>query len=160
MPGLYLIINKLKLLLLIFSFFTSAYSQTDWVRWEKSDPDYKISAETIQRQYDLSIGSISDIVLKPVINAYWFFISDVDGDNCPFYPSCSGFLFASIKQTNIFQGTLMFFDRFTRDTNIFGRTSRYPLYDKHHFYDPVDLYTLDKDRIKIIPAGTQFKDSR
>jgi len=153
-----LIINKLKLLLLIFFLSIIAHSQTDWVRWEKSDPDYKIPSETIKRQYDLSIQSIGDVVLKPVINAYWFFISDVDGDNCPFYPSCSSFLFTSIKQTNIFQGTLMFFDRFTRDTNIFERSSHYPFYGKYHFYDPVDLYILDEYLIKIIPAGTQVKN--
>ncbi|HQJ47438.1 MAG TPA: hypothetical protein PK195_12365, partial [Ignavibacteriaceae bacterium] len=63
MPELYLIINKLKLLLLIFLFSIIAHSQTDWVRWEKSDPDYKIPSETIKRQYDLSIQSIGDVGL-------------------------------------------------------------------------------------------------
>ncbi|MDT3697609.1 MAG: membrane protein insertion efficiency factor YidD [Ignavibacterium sp.] len=155
-----MIINKNKLLLLVLLLFVTAHSQTDWVRWEKSDPDYKISAETNAKQFDFSINSFSDLVLKPVINAYRFFISDVDGDNCPFYPTCSAFLFAAVKQTNIFQGTLMFFDRFSRDTNIFERAEHYPFYGRHHFYDPVDLYTLDKELIKIIPAGTQVKETR
>lgn len=146
--------NKLFLLLLVL-INISGHSQTDWVRWEKSDPTYKIPTENLEREYDLNIESLSDVIVKPVINAYWFFISDVDGANCPFHPSCSSFLTSSIKATNILQGTLMFFDRFTRDTNIFGRANHYPRYGKQHFYDPVDLYTLDSDKIKIIPAGSQ-----
>ena len=155
-----MITNKLVFFILLFLFNISCLTQTDWVRWEKSEPTYKILTDNIQREYDLRIDSFSDILVKPVINAYWFFISDVDGANCPFHPSCSAFLVASIKETNIFQGALMFFDRFTRDTNIFGRSKHYPLYDKFHFYDPVDLYTLNKDSIKIYPVGIQLLNSK
>lgn len=155
-----MIINKNLVLYLILLFNLSILSQTDWVKWEKSEPNYKISQESIQREYDLSIDSPSDIFIKPLINAYWFFISDVDGDNCPFHPTCSSFLVASIKETNIFQGTLMFFDRFTRDTNIFGRSDHYPLYGKYHYYDPADLYTLNKKRIEILPAGSQVLNNK
>lgn len=152
-----MITNRL-ILLFYFSFSIIACSQTDWVRWEKSNPTYLKSSEFEEREYDLSINSVSDILIKPLVNAYWFFISDVDGANCPFYPSCSAFFVQSVKQTNLVQGTLMFFDRFTRDTNVFGRVSHYPFYDKHHFYDPVTLYQLRSDSIRIIPANTYIKD--
>ncbi|MCK7528026.1 MAG: membrane protein insertion efficiency factor YidD [Ignavibacteriales bacterium] len=92
------------MLLLLFISQLTIYSQTDWVRWEKSDPTYQIEDTYLERDYDLSIESASDVIVKPVINAYWFFISDVDGANCPFNPSCSSFLVQSIKETNIFQG--------------------------------------------------------
>lgn len=149
-----MIINKKYFLLFILIFQFTNYSQTDWVRWEKSDPTYQIEDTFFERDYDLSIESASDVIVKPVINAYWFFISDVDGTNCPFNPSCSSFLAQSIKETNIFQGTLMFFDRFTRDTNVFGRHEHYPRFGKNHFYDPVSLYTLNEEKIKYIPAKT------
>ncbi|HMN23806.1 MAG: membrane protein insertion efficiency factor YidD [Ignavibacteriaceae bacterium] len=149
-----MIINKKYFFLILFFFQFSFYAQTDWVRWEKSDPTYQKKDSYLQREYDLSINSVSDVIIKPVINAYWFFVSDVDGANCPFHPSCSSFLAQSIKETNLLQGAVMFFDRFTRDTNVFGRLEHYPLYGKKHFYDPVALYTLDKDKIKIIPAKT------
>lgn len=155
-----MIINKNLVLYLVLLVNLSILSQTDWVRWAKSDPSYKIPQEVIVREYDLSIDSPSDIVIKPLINAYWFLISDVDGANCPFHPTCSSFLVASIKETNIFQGTLMFFDRFTRDTNIIGRSEHYPLFGKYHFYDPIDLYTLKVERIEIIPAGTQVLNNK
>jgi putative component of membrane protein insertase Oxa1/YidC/SpoIIIJ protein YidD len=149
-----LIVNKNILLAFFFSLSISANSQTDWVRWEKSDGSYQIKDNYLDREYDLSIESGSDIIVKPVINTYWFFISDVDGANCPFQPSCSSFLVQSIRETNPFQGIIMFFDRFTRDMNVFGRLENYPIYGKNHFYDPISLYTLDENKIKIIPAST------
>ena len=146
------------LFLVLFCLASTIYSQTDWVRWEKSDSTYQIKTSYLEREYDLSIESASDIIIKPAINAYWFFISDVDGANCPFNPSCSSFLVQSIKETNPFQGFLMFFDRFTRDTNVFGRTEHYPRFWKNHFYDPVILYTLDEKKIKFIPANTYINE--
>ena len=134
------------------------YSQTDWVRWEKSDLSYQLKNNYLEREYDLSIESVSDVIVKPVINAYWFYVSDVDGANCPFQPSCSSFLVQSIKETNVFQGVVMFFDRFTRDTNIFGRHEHYPRYGKNHFYDPVSLYTLEDENINYIPAKTYVNE--
>ena len=134
------------------------FSQTDWVRWEKSDLTYQLKNNYLEREYDLSIESVSDVIVKPVINAYWFFVSDVDGANCPFQPSCSSFLVQSIKETNVFQGVVMFFDRFTRDTNIFGRHEHYPRYGKNHFYDPVSLYTLEEENINYIPAKTYVNE--
>ena len=151
-----MIINKFILVLisLFIQLSISVYSQTDWVRWEKSDPTYQKKDTHLNRDFDLSSQSVSDVIVKPLINAYWFFVSDVDGANCPFHPSCSSFLVQSIKETNPFKGTLMFFDRFTRDTNVFGRLEHYPRYGNNHFYDPISLYTLDKEKIKIIPTNT------
>lgn len=153
-----MIINKKYLLSILFISQVAIYSQTDWVRWEKSDLTYQFKNNYLEREYDLSIESVSDVIVKPVINAYWFFVSDVDGANCPFQPSCSSFLVQSIKETNVFQGVVMFFDRFTRDTNIFGRHEHYPRYGKNHFYDPVSLYTLEEENINYIPAKTYVNE--
>ena len=153
-----MIINKKYLFLVLFFLQFTIFSQTDWIRWEKSDPSYQVPEPYLERQYDLKIESASDLLLKPLLNSYWFFISDVDGANCPFYPSCSRFFLESVKQTNFVQGTLMFFDRFTRDTNIIDRQKHYPFYDRQHLYDPVTLYTLKKEDIKIIPPSIYVKE--
>ena len=153
-----MIINKKQIFVLFFLLQISTFSQTDWVRWEKSDPSFKIPDPTIQIEHELKIESASDVLLKPVVYSYWFFISDVDGDNCPFYPSCSRFFLQAVKETNIVQGTLMFFDRFTRDTNFMNRNLHYPYFDNHHFYDPVSLYMLDSRKIKYIPPNVSVKE--
>ena len=153
-----MIINSKYFLTIFFLFQLIIIAQTDWIRWEKSDPSYKISDSNLERDYNFEIGSASDLILKPLINSYWFFVSDVDGANCPFYPSCSKFFLESVNTTNIVQGTLMFFDRFTRDTNFINRQKHYPFYDRQHFYDPVNLYTLKSSDIRIIPPSTYVKE--
>ena len=146
--------KKLYALLLVFC-IASVNAQTDWVKWEKADLSYSKNNKITKRDYSISGLNFSEAALKSLTSVYWFFISDVDGDNCPFRPSCSGFLIEAVKETNLPQGTLMFFDRFTRDLNIFGRMNYYPRYGVLHFYDPVDLYTLNEDKIHYLPP-TKF----
>jgi hypothetical protein len=129
------------------------FSQTDWEKWGKADISYEIHKDKTQRSYNISGDNAGQIILRTAAAGYWFFISDVDGDNCPFSPTCSSFFLQSVKETNIIQGTLMFADRFTRDMDIFGRLSHYPIARNKHLYDPPSLYTLDKDKINYIPAG-------
>ena len=57
-----MIINSKYLLLLLFISQLTIYSQTDWVRWEKSDPTYQIEDTYLERDYDLSIESASDVI--------------------------------------------------------------------------------------------------
>lgn len=132
------------------------FSQTDWVRWGKADISYEIQYDFEERDYNLTINSSSDIVLKPLVNSYWFFISDVDGANCPFSPSCSSFFLESAEDTNPAQALLMFFDRFTRDTNFANRHEHYPTANDGRFYDPISLYKLDAEKINYIPPNSHL----
>ena len=135
-----------------------AFSQTDWIRWEKADYRYEKPDEFRHRDYSYDTENAANLIAKSFVNAYWFFISDVDGDNCPFRPTCSEFFVESVKETNIFQGTLMFFDRFTRDSNIYKRSQHYPRVKDGHYYDPVTLYALNEERIDYIsPSVTLNK---
>ena len=126
-------------------------AQTDWEKWEKADIDYTLKDNYRHRDYSFDSGNVGNFGVKSFVNAYWFFVSDVDGDNCPFRPSCSSFFVDAVKETNIFQGTLMFFDRFTRDINIF-KEGKYPREKSGYYYDPSSLYTLSK-KINYIPAN-------
>jgi hypothetical protein len=148
----------LKLFILVCLWIPVLFSQTDWERWGKADFSYEIRTDNTQRNYNISGDNAGQIILKTAAIGYWLFISDVDGDNCPFNPTCSSFFLQSVKETNIIQGTFMFADRFTRDMDIFGRLSHYPIARNKHFYDPPTLYTLDKDKIKYIPAGVIVKN--
>jgi len=143
-----------KIVLIIVSLFTLVTTaQTDWVKWGKTEINYEKKDRTRHKDYSYHGGSISELAVKTLANAYWFFISDLDGDNCPFSPTCSSFLLQSVKETNVVQGTLMFFDRFTRDYNFIERYNRYPREKDGHYYDPVSLYTLNVDKIKYIPPS-------
>jgi putative component of membrane protein insertase Oxa1/YidC/SpoIIIJ protein YidD len=146
--------------LFLFLFSINIFSQAnqssenskaaDWQKWGKAEYSYQISDETSNRDYSIKNENFGSTILKSFADVYWFFISDVDGDNCSFSPTCSSFFIGAVKETNIFQGTLMFADRFTRDLNLF-KINHYPRVRDGHFYDPVSYYTLDNTKIKAIP---------
>jgi len=146
------------ILILITIFSIPAFSQTDWVKWEKAEYPYQIEYNTNHRNYSFESTGAGDLIDKIFLNTYWFLISDVDGDNCPFQPTCSSFLAQSVKETNIFQGTLMFFDRFTRDVNIFKSKNHYPRVNTGRYFDPPSLYTLNAEKINYIPSSEVVSD--
>jgi putative component of membrane protein insertase Oxa1/YidC/SpoIIIJ protein YidD len=144
----------MKFFLIIFLLaIAKVFAQTDWVKWGKANYSYELPNYIERNNYSLDEKNWERNLLKVTADAYWIFISDVDGDNCSFNPTCSHFFVQSVKMTNIFQGTLMFFDRFTRDSDIFGKVGMYPRVKDGHFYDPPSLYLLDKNKINYFPPS-------
>jgi putative component of membrane protein insertase Oxa1/YidC/SpoIIIJ protein YidD len=131
---------------------SSSFSQLDQLKWKKADFSYEKPNEFKNREYSFSTENPFDFIKKSFANAYWFFISDVDGDNCPFRPSCSAFFIQAINETNIFQASLMFFDRFTRDMNITKALNHYPRVKSGYYYDPPQNYTLNRRKIHYLPS--------
>lgn len=143
--------SNLKLVLIFFLFTSSAFCQVENLKWQKADISYEKPTKQTHRDYSFEADNAGEFITKSLTNAYWFFISDVDGDNCPFRPTCSSFLLHSSKETNIFQALLMFFDRFTRDMNIMKRQDHYPRVSEGFYYDPPHNYTLNQGKIKYLP---------
>jgi len=129
-------------ILLIFTNYILA--QTDWDRWQKAEVDYSLEQKGVDEDIHHKNTSSPLLILKKV---YSFFISDLDGDNCPFYPTCSSFFVESVHQTNFIKGTLMFTDRFTRDSNLFKLHEHYPIHVSGKFYDPAHNYQLKDSTI-------------
>ena len=65
-----------------------AFPQSEKMKWGKSDYSYGIKSIEDGRDYSVNFKNPANAVAKSFINAYWFIISDLDGDNCPFHPSC------------------------------------------------------------------------
>lgn len=138
---------------LIVIFAGQVFSQTDWEKWGKAEVSYKMEDPYAERNYSFD-GNAGEVMMKTFVNGYWFFISEVDGDNCPFQPSCSSFFIQSVKETNIFQGILMFSDRFTRDINFYKRNEHYPHAKNGRYFDPPLLYSMNKKKIAdFFPAN-------
>lgn len=142
--------SSYKFFFVLLFISTSAFCQIDNCKWQKADLSYEKPIKFIQRNYSFDADNAGELLTKSFANAYWFFISDVDGDNCPFRPSCSVFFLESIKETNIFQASLMFFDRFTRDINLVKGQYHYPRVRSGYFYDPAQNYTLNQGLINYI----------
>jgi putative component of membrane protein insertase Oxa1/YidC/SpoIIIJ protein YidD len=113
-------------------------------KWQASEVSYQIQDKNSKGN---SVSSLS--IIDGVQYMYKLLISDVDGDNCPFQPTCSAFFVQAVKSTNIFQGALMSADRLTRDLNIVK--NHYPITFEGYFIDPPGNYVLDKDRINLLP---------
>jgi putative component of membrane protein insertase Oxa1/YidC/SpoIIIJ protein YidD len=123
-------------------------SQPDSEKWEAKQIFYELPV-THPHDYTIDKSSFGMTVITSLRNIYYFFISDLDGDNCPFYPSCSAFFIQAVKETNIFSGGLMFADRFTRDMNLLKGKDQYPISKLGKFFDPPYNYTLNSQKIKF-----------
>jgi len=135
---------KNKLLLIIVLLGSLSFTQ-EKERWGKNENPYimkKVIPET--SEYKFSGDNAGSILINSFVSLYWFFISDQDGDRCPFHPTCSHFFLESVKKTDLFQGSMMTADRLTRDMNIFGRRIKYKYINNNRFFDPPELYTLNK----------------
>jgi putative component of membrane protein insertase Oxa1/YidC/SpoIIIJ protein YidD len=150
--------SSFKLFLILSFISTSAFCQVDNLKWQKADLSYQKPDKFIPRNYSFESDDPVEFVTKSLTNAYWFFISDVDGDNCLFRPSCSVFFLESIKETNFFQASLMFFDRFTRDMNLTKGPYHYPRVRSGYLYDPPQNYTLNYGRINYLPPAFLVDD--
>lgn len=129
----------------------SLNAQTDWRRWGAHEVSFELP-QIEKKDYSIDRSGFVPSTVSIFKNTYYFLISDLDGDNCPFHPTCSNFFVESVKETNIFQGALMFADRFTRDINFFKK-GHYPFYKTGKFYDPVENYKLSLNEIKVIPTN-------
>ncbi len=150
--------SKVKIVLLIIFISTSAFCQLENLKWKKADLPYEKPNNFRHRNYSFEFIDVGDFLKKSVAYTYWFFISDFDGDNCPFRPTCSAFLMQSVEETNIAQGMLMFFDRFTRDMNLYKGHNHYPRVKSGHYYDPPYNYNLNQNKIKYLPSTYIVED--
>lgn len=137
----------MKNLIVILFLTILIQAQTDWTKWEASETDYKLPVKK-ERVYKVDGSNIMTTTFSTIKLAYWFFISDLDGANCPFEPSCSEFFTSSLRKTNILKASLMFSDRFIRDLNLFKMTENYPIRNEH-FYDPFENYLLNPALIRF-----------
>ncbi len=132
---------KFKLLLILSFVYGNLIAQTDWERWDADNSVFQLKGIQ-ERDYSLDKSNVGMMALTALRDLYWFAFSDLDGDNCPFHPTCSSFFVEAVKKTNLLQGLLMFADRFTRDTNFFKGFNHYEIDETGKFFDPVDNYTL------------------
>lgn len=160
MPGKNRILTKgiAGVMLTLFFLFTPLlYSQTDWEKWDKAEVKYTIEKAEYTDETKVENPGLTAGALSLLRGVYAFFISGHDGDNCPFYPSCSNFYVLAVKEAGIVKGTLMFADRFTRDLNMLKRQNQYPMHISGRFYDPPKNHTLIEDKIIYSSAETTVK---
>ena len=72
--------SKLKVFLFSVLFTISAFCQMENLKWHKADISYEKQIHTKKRHYSFNSENAGEFLTKSLTNAYWFFISDVDGE--------------------------------------------------------------------------------
>jgi putative membrane protein insertion efficiency factor len=82
--------------------------------------------------------TFSSPALIPV-KFYQKFLSGVDGNRCPMYPTCSRFCIEAVQKHGLFKGWIMTCDRLIRcGRDEIQVSQKIWLNGKAHCYDPVD----------------------
>jgi len=73
-----------------------------------------------------------------LIRIFQKYISPVDGDRCPCYPTCSQYSVEAIRKHGAVIGMVMTFDRFLHESDEIRRVPLVKVYDSYRYYDPVE----------------------
>ncbi|HRI45672.1 MAG TPA: membrane protein insertion efficiency factor YidD [Ignavibacteriaceae bacterium] len=130
---------------------TSIKCQDREIIFIKKEINYTAEESFPLRDSTNSNSSSIDKVINSLLFIYSKTISEHDGDNCPFHPSCSSFFLDAVQKTDLISGTLLFADRFTRDTNPIKSSRKHFLLPNGKLYDPVKKYLLKSERFIFSP---------
>ncbi len=121
-------IFKISITLFIILFiFHALPCSAEWGPWNESEPEVQ-STEELET-------SVPKIATLSVIRFYQVFISPLLGKGkCNFTPSCSRYGYKAIKDYGALQGTIMAFERISRD-HPWVRKEKYKIKNRLR-YDP------------------------
>lgn len=83
-------------------------------------------------------GSLGQRAASGLIGIFRTYISPVDGDRCPSYPSCSQYSLEAIRKHGAFVGLVMTFDRLIHESDEVHIVPSVKVYDSYRSYDPVE----------------------
>ena len=123
-------------ILIILILFFPAWSLAGEGRYE--DPWSKgVASLPPEREAGFS-GSAGRRVAEGLLGFYQHFISPVDGDRCPCYPSCSQYGREAIRKHGALVGGMMAFGRLLHESDEIRRVPLIPMDGTFRYYDPVE----------------------
>ena len=76
--------------------------------------------------------------LKYIVRFYRDYISPIDGDRCPMYPTCSQYSIECFEKHGLIIGWLMTWDRLFHEADEMKRAPLVWVHDYYRFYDPLE----------------------
>lgn len=143
-----------KFLLAILCLSSLSIAQIETHKWETKTVDYLLQ-QNEEKSTTIKTNNVSTLLISSAQIIYHKLFSEYDGDNCPFYPSCSTFFVHAVDSLNIVFGSFLFADRFTRDLNFFKGFESYPIHQSGKFYDPVKKYICSVCENLIVTKKSQ-----
>ncbi len=106
-------------------------------RWEEPwGKQFSSSSKEVQKT--ISPPSPGQRAAEGLIRIFQRYISPVDGDRCPCYPTCSQYGAEAIRKHGAVVGLVMTFDRFMHESDEIRRVPLVKVYDSYRYYDPVE----------------------
>ncbi len=97
------------------------------------------------KQVPASVRTVKDPVpssgqrlAEGVIRIFQRYISPVDGDRCPSYPTCSQYGVEAVRKHGVAVGFVMTFDRLMHESDEIRRVPLVKVHDHYRYYDPVE----------------------
>ncbi len=129
---------KLFVILTIVLILTMAAAQAG-AQDSFSPWDFNAGEKASARSADDSQMSAGAKALSWGLRFYRETVSQVDGERCQMYPSCSAYSLEAIKKHGFFMGYVMTADRLIHESNEMDHAPRVKLKNgKERYYDPVE----------------------
>jgi putative membrane protein insertion efficiency factor len=94
-----------------------------------------------------------------VLRFFQEYISPVDGDRCPCYPTCSQYSVEVVRKHGVWIGLVMTFDRLIHESSEIRQAPLVKVYGTYRYYDPVENndFWWDKSSVQLSAISGQIK---
>ena len=122
---------------LLFIILTVSVTLAGEGRWE--EPWFDGSSSQVEKAGGPeSKGGPGQRVAERFIGFFKKYISPVDGDRCPSYPTCSQYSLEAIRKHGVLVGGVMTFDRLIHESDEIKSAPLIKVYDSYRYFDPVE----------------------
>ena len=106
-------------------------------RWEEPWKDRSLSVSGKGRSGE-NIPFPGQRVVQRLIGFFQIYISPVDGDRCPSYPTCSQYALEAVRKHGTLVGMVMSFGRLIHESDEIQLAPRIWIKGSYRYYDPIE----------------------
>lgn len=132
---------KVTLIIFFTCFLALGFSRGEgWAeegRWEEPWKNESFSNIGKVRNTEKTFAS-GQWVVQGLIGFYKNYISPVDGDRCPSYPTCSQYAIEAVRKHGALVGMVMGFGRLIHESDEIQRAPKIWINNSYRYYDPVE----------------------
>jgi hypothetical protein len=118
-------------------FFLASWGDAAGGRWEEPWPKETSSGRVKEEARGESL-SPGQRAVGGLFRFFQEYISPVDGDRCPSYPTCSQYAQEAIRKHGVLIGLVMTFDRLIHESDETRRAPLIRVHESYRVYDPVE----------------------
>jgi len=146
---------------LSFLFLAIGYvgSYAEEGRWEEPWPG-EASRPFTKEESPTQVGSAGQRAAEELFRFFQKYISPVDGDRCPSYPTCSQYGLEAVRKHGLLVGFVMTFDRLIHESDEIRSAPLIRVYESHKYYDPVENNDFWWDGKKVSHQRSAVSDQQ